>query len=198
MHLPLSNMLDAIMNRGVLAGAILFISLAAFSQDRDHNDLRGEWNRSPWYRSLDGKWKFCWARSPLYAPAGFYEQGFDYTGWDEITVPGTWQMQGYGYSLYRNIPLDFNPTGSYIRTFEISDVWGRGLAFWGDHLLNVAVNPYTNLQNAWYPYQLERSGTPVLKIDHMVAGVGGTPVTARERYRTYPREYSYSLFFLPF
>jgi beta-galactosidase len=42
---------------------------------------------------------------------------------------------GYGYSLYRNIPLefspydppnvpvDFNPVGSYIRTFEVPDNW---------------------------------------------------------------------------
>lgn len=166
MHLPLSNMIKTIINRGVMTGVILFISHTAFSQDKVHNDLRGyimnpsftgesqepvhvpmvvfndtedalsgEWNRSPWYRSLDGKWKFSWAKSPSDAPAGFYEQGFDHAGWDEITVPGTWQMQGYGYSLYRNIPLefspydppnvplDFNPTGSYIRTFEIPDEW---------------------------------------------------------------------------
>ena len=103
--------------------------------DNSEDALRGDWHSSPWYRSLDGRWKFRWDESPLKAPAGFYRPGFDIVDWDEITVPGTWQMQGYGYSLYRNIPLefspydppnvplDFNPTGSYVRSFEIPDQW---------------------------------------------------------------------------
>ncbi|TVR72630.1 MAG: DUF4981 domain-containing protein [Marinilabiliales bacterium] len=103
--------------------------------DNDEDALSGEWHSSPYYRTLDGKWKFRWDKSPFDAPAGFYLPVFDHSEWDEITVPGTWQMQGYGYSLYRNVPLefspydppnvpmDFNPTGSYYRTFEVPEHW---------------------------------------------------------------------------
>lgn len=103
--------------------------------DNIDDALAGDWNRSPWYQSLDGRWKFRWDRNPYEAPAGFFESGFDPGDRDGITVPGTWQTQGYGHALYRNIPLefspynppdvpfDFNPTGSYIRTFEVPAGW---------------------------------------------------------------------------
>ncbi len=103
--------------------------------DNDTDALTGEWDRSPYFKSLDGTWKFRWDRSILEAPGNFHEPAFDSRNWDNITVPGTWQMQGYGYNLYRNqtlefspydppnVPLDFNPTGSYIRTFEIPSNW---------------------------------------------------------------------------
>jgi beta-galactosidase len=103
--------------------------------------LAGDWNRSPFYKPLDGYWKFRWDKSPLEAPADFYLADFDAGGWDDITVPGTWQMQGYGYALYRNIPLEFspydppnvpitfNPTGSYIRTFELPENWDNKRIF---------------------------------------------------------------------
>jgi beta-galactosidase len=103
--------------------------------DNDNDALTGERERSPYFISLDGTWKFRWDRSILSAPENFHEPAFDSRRWDNITVPGTWQMQGYGYNLYRNqtlefspydppnVPLDFNPTGSYIRTFEIPSDW---------------------------------------------------------------------------
>ncbi|MGF1586037.1 MAG: hypothetical protein ACFCUM_11980 [Bacteroidales bacterium] len=94
-------------------------------------------------------------------------------------------------------PRDFD-NRSGVRWGRISDGRGRGLAFSSDHILNISVNPYKNPETAWYPYQLERRESPLLNLDHMVTGVGGTPVTAREKYRTYPREYEYSVFFMPF
>lgn len=90
--------------------------------------------------SLDGQWKFHWAKDPLRRPADFYRKGFDASGWDEIAVPGNWQMQGYGIPIYSNWTYPFrkdrpyvmgeppkeyfsyenrNPVGSYIREFEI-------------------------------------------------------------------------------
>lgn len=95
------------------------------------------------------------------------------------------------------IPQDFG-NHTDVRWAKISTGEGTGLAFYGDHLMNVAINPYNNLDTAWYPYQLERSQHPTLHIDHRVTGVGGTPVTAREKYRTYPGEYDYSVYFMPF
>ncbi|MBS0001187.1 MAG: DUF4981 domain-containing protein [Cyclobacteriaceae bacterium] len=97
--------------------------------------LKGDFTLSPYYLSLNGKWKFSWFSTPQDAPDSFYEPSFPMERLDEIEVPGTWQMQGYGYKIYRNIPLEFapydppkvpdhlNPTGIYIREFTIPDNW---------------------------------------------------------------------------
>lgn len=88
---------------------------------------------SPWFKSLNGIWKFDFAEGPELAPRHFYEQEFDVSGWDDIRVPGHWQLQGYGHphytDLYYPFPVDpphvpnDNPTGSYVRDFELPARW---------------------------------------------------------------------------
>ena len=91
--------------------------------------------------SLNGKWKFHWVGNPSERPEDFYMEDFDASGWDEVTVPGNWQMQGYGIPIYTNWtypfkkdypyvmgepPSDYfsyenrNPVGSYITSFEVT------------------------------------------------------------------------------
>lgn len=90
--------------------------------------------------SLDGMWKFRWYPRPEQREMNFYEQRYDVSGWDEIVVPGEWQMQGYGIPIYSNWTLPFqkdqprvmseppknyytyvnrNPVGQYVTTFNI-------------------------------------------------------------------------------
>jgi len=94
----------------------------------------GERGRSPWFILLNGGWKFCIVRNPDASPKGFYEEGFDETGWDNIPVPSSWQMMGYDKPIYTNVrypfpadpphvPHDDNPTGLYRREFVIPDAW---------------------------------------------------------------------------
>ncbi len=89
---------------------------------------------SPYYRSLNGTWKFHWVKSPDDRPRDFYRPGFDSSKWDEIPVPGNWQMQGYGIPIYTNITYPFpknppyidhsyDPVGSYLRTFRVPPEW---------------------------------------------------------------------------
>ena len=90
---------------------------------------------SPFYQSLNDEWSFSWAMNPAKAPYGFWRQDYDVSDWASITVPGTWQMQGWGHNVYRNIPMpfgpydpplvpdDINPTGAYVRTFTIPQNW---------------------------------------------------------------------------
>ncbi len=91
-------------------------------------------------RSLNGVWKFNWARNPSERVVNFYEESFDASNWDDIVVPGNWQMQGYGITIYTNWTYPFkkdypnimgeppvnyfsydnrNPVGSYITSFNI-------------------------------------------------------------------------------
>ncbi len=104
---------------------------------------------SPYRLSLDGVWRFHWAPAPAAAPSGFEADDYDVSGWDEIAVPGNWQMAGdgiqhgvakYDVPIYTNVtypfpidnlpyvPEDDNPTGSYRRTFRVPEAWaGRRL-----------------------------------------------------------------------
>jgi beta-galactosidase len=68
---------------------------------------------SPYVQTLNGRWKFCWAPNPASAPPGFHVAGFDDAGWDEIAVPGNWQLQHsrqgerYGTPMYTNVQYPF-------------------------------------------------------------------------------------------
>ena len=46
--------------------------------------------------SLDGQWLFHWSKDPESRPADFYREDYDVSGWERITVPGNWQLQGFG------------------------------------------------------------------------------------------------------
>ena len=67
------------------------------SRDAAHGGAR---EASPFFRSLDGLWKFSWVRAPADAPEGFESTDFDDSGWDEIPVPGNWEVHGFGRAIY--------------------------------------------------------------------------------------------------
>lgn len=81
------------------------------------------------FKNLNGVWKFMFLDAPEYSPENFYASDFCTEGMDDITVPGNWQLQGYGkmhYSdLWYNFPINppfvptENPTGIYKRTFTV-------------------------------------------------------------------------------
>ena len=84
--------------------------------------------------NLNGTWKFRWAPRPAERPRDFFDAEFDAAGWDDIEVPGNWELDGYGYPVYRDesysfpadpprVPRDDNPVGSYRRTFELPPGW---------------------------------------------------------------------------
>ena len=83
------------------------------------------------FKNLNGVWKFMFLDAPEYSPEGFFNSDFDVIKMDDITVPGNWQLQGYGkmhYSdLWYNFPINppyvptENPTGIYKRTFFVEE-----------------------------------------------------------------------------
>lgn len=97
--------------------------------------------KSVYYMSLNGKWKFNWVRNPDKRPKDFYKPEY-YTGyWADINVPGNWEKQGYGTAIYVNetyefddpmfnfqknppfVPYKENEVGSYKKTFTIPSTW---------------------------------------------------------------------------
>ena len=100
-------------------------------QDALTNDT---YNRSPFYQSLNGSWKFHWVKKPAERPIFFYKESYDVSQWDDIEVPSNWELQGYGIPIYTNhvypfpknppfIPHEYNPVGSYKRQFTIPEQW---------------------------------------------------------------------------
>lgn len=88
---------------------------------------------SPWWRSLDGQWKFRWYPQLDKVPDGFYLSTANTGAWKDIAVPGNWQVQGYGQAIYTNItyPIPVNPpyvpeaneVGLYKRNFNVPREW---------------------------------------------------------------------------
>ena len=99
---------------------------AALAGDRDASRIA----------SLNGTWKFMFVPDIKQAPLEFWKEGYDVTSWNDIKVPSCWEMQGFGYAIYRNTQYPFpfnppyisrdNPVGSYVRTFTVPSDWKGG------------------------------------------------------------------------
>ncbi|WP_224998631.1 glycoside hydrolase family 2 TIM barrel-domain containing protein [Cesiribacter sp. SM1] len=95
---------------------------------------KGDKQQSPYYQSLNGKWKFNLVKKPADRPKDFYQPGLNDGDWDEIPVPSNWEIEGYDTPIYTNIVYPFpknppfvdneyNPVGTYRRTFTLPATW---------------------------------------------------------------------------
>jgi len=110
-----------------------------FSYPDQERALTYERQNSPWFKLLNGVWKFHYYPSPYEAPADFFKEDFDVEDWDDLQVPSNWQLHGYGHPHYTNVIYPFpvdpprvpseNPTGSYRREFYISEDWLKRRTF---------------------------------------------------------------------
>ena len=93
-----------------------------------------EGDQNSFRMSLDGLWKFSYAKNMDLAVVGFEEESYNCKGWDEIRVPSHIQMEGYDvpnymdmtypwelteYVLPGEIPTEFNPVASYVKYFTL-------------------------------------------------------------------------------
>lgn len=99
-----------------------------FSFDCNDNALKVLPENSPYYKSLNGKWKFNWSSEPSVRPADFYKTDFDVTAWDDIDVPGCWNVQGIqpDGSLKYGTPIYVNTTVIFEHKVEPDD-WRKGV-----------------------------------------------------------------------
>ncbi len=92
------------------------------------------YDRSPWFQSLNGNWKFHYADRTSARPEVFHEENFRDGDWPSIPVPSNWEMQGWGIPIYTNFIYPFppnppfvdpahNPVGSYRTRFEVPAHW---------------------------------------------------------------------------
>lgn len=114
------------------------------------------------YKSLNGTWKFHWTKNLTEVPADFYTPAFNDKNWDNIAVPGNWQLQGkYDPPVFTNIkhpfkadpprvPKDYNPQGLYRTTFTIPDNWKNNPVFLHFDGVQSAGIVYVNGQKVGY------------------------------------------------
>ncbi len=66
--------------------------------------------KSSYWMSIDGKWKFHFAKNPNARPKDFFQEGYPDQAWDEVDVPMSWNIYGlqkdgtqkYGVPIYVN------------------------------------------------------------------------------------------------
>ncbi len=90
--------------------------------------------KTPFYKSLNGNWKFHWVGRPADRTVDFYKPEFDDSRWKTIQVPACWETNGYGQPIYTNVRYphgtnppfvdeNYNPVGSYRTSFELPSGW---------------------------------------------------------------------------
>lgn len=90
------------------------------------------------YLSLNGTWKFNWVNDADCRPTDFWKKDFNDRGWDNIQVPGVWELNGYGDPIYVNtgyawrnsfennppqVPTSDNHVGTYRREIMVPASW---------------------------------------------------------------------------
>ena len=98
--------------------------------------LTGKFEKSNYYQLLNGTWKFFFADSYKDLPANITDPSVSTDSWNDIKVPGNWEVQGYGVAIYTNHGYEFkprnpqppslpeaNPVGVYRRDIDIPADW---------------------------------------------------------------------------
>ena len=154
----------------------------------DPNDFPGtgaeylDKKKSMNYLSLEGTWKFNWVANADERPTDFYKTDLDDSKWNNIQMPGNWEMLGYGQPEYVNVgfawrghfdqqppavPTKDNHVGSYRREINIPSNWDgkRVIAHFGSVTSNIYL--YVNGKFAGYAEDSKVSAefdiTPFLK-----------------------------------
>ena len=100
------------------------------------NEAEAMEQNSSFRLSLDGIWKFHYAKNDAQTIPGFEAENYNCRPWDDIRVPAHIQMEGYDIPQYANIqypwdgredvwrdavPTDFNPVASYVKYFTLPE-----------------------------------------------------------------------------
>ena len=153
-----------------------------FAYESDDAAKKGLKENSSNFMSLNGTWKFNWVKDAESRPTDFWKNGFNDKGWDNIPVPGVWELHGYGDPIYVNIgyawrnqfennppyvPTENNHVGSYRKEIMIPASWkGKDIIA---HFGSVTSNMYLWVNGKYVGYsedsklEAEFNLTPYLK-----------------------------------
>lgn len=66
-----------------------------FVYESESAALKNDWKQSSNYTSLNGPWKFFWAKNSDGLPQGFESSDYNDAPWKTFNVPANWEMNGY-------------------------------------------------------------------------------------------------------
>ena len=153
-----------------------------FAYESDNAAQKGIKENSTNFMTLNGTWKFNWVKDADSRPTDFWKIGFNDKGWNNIPVPGVWELHGYGDPIYVNIgyawrnqfknnppyvPNEENHVGSYRREITVPASWkGKDIIA---HFGSVTSNMYLWVNGKYVGYsedsklEAEFNLTPYLK-----------------------------------
>ena len=117
------------------------------------------------FMTLNGLWKFNWVRNADARPTDFFQTNFNDKGWDNIKVPGVWELNGYGDPIYVNVgyawrsqfknnppfvPVENNHVGSYRKEITLPADW-KGKEIFA-HFGSVTSNMYLWVNGRYVGY----------------------------------------------
>lgn len=126
-----------------------------FAYKNENSALKGCKESSENFMTLNGSWKFFWVKDAEMRPTDFYQVGFNDKGWNNMKVPGLWEMNGYGDPIYVNVgyawrsqfknnppevPTTDNHVGSYRKEITVPADWNGKEIF--AHFGSVTSNMY--------------------------------------------------------
>ena len=153
-----------------------------FAYESEDVAKKGIKENSSNFMSLNGVWKFNWVKDADSRPTDFWKTGFNDKGWDDIPIPGVWELHGYGDPIYVNIgyawrnqfennppfvPTENNHVGSYRKEIMVPASWkGKDIIA---HFGSVTSNLYLWVNGKYVGYsedsklEAEFNLTPYLK-----------------------------------
>lgn len=103
---------------------------------------------SEYYQSLNGTWKFNWVKTPNERPKNFYENNFNVSKWDDVSVPMSWNIYGIQKdgSLKYGLPIYVNQKVIFWHQVKVDD-WRGGVmrtppAYWTTYEYRNEVGSY--------------------------------------------------------
>lgn len=79
-----------------------------FAYENEGAALNGRKENSANFMTLNGYWKFSWVKDADMRPLDFFKPAFNDKGWNNMPVPGIWELNGFGDPLYTNVPYAWN------------------------------------------------------------------------------------------
>ena len=161
-----------------------------FAFENEQAAMKGVKEQSVNFMTLNGVWKFNWVANADARPTDFWKADFNDKAWDNMSVPGIWELNGYGDPQYVNcpypwenqfknnppfVPVENNHVGSYRKTITVPASWkGKDIIA---HFGSVTSNMYLWVNGKYVGYsedsklEAEFNLTPYLRVgqDNLIA-----------------------------
>ncbi len=163
--------------------------------DNKTDALSKKFEESKYYHSLNGTWKFYFVDGYKQLPDNITDPNVSTEDWNDIKVPGNWEVQGFGTAIYTNHGYEFqprnpqpptlpemNPVGVYRRDMTVSaDMLKRDVFL---HIAGAKAGVYVYINGEEVGYSEDSKNPAEFKINDYVKAGDNTLVLKIFRWST--------------